>query len=136
MTGETELGARRRGQLTIYWWSPISEVEEPANQSENDQQVVGRAGGEAEASYTYDGQAMDDFAGESGDNHMRVPFSHGRLVQIRCILGRADSITRGHVDPSSCAACRFKWAGGSRPPHPAEFVRGLPISEPEKRWAT
>ena len=51
------------------------------------------------------------------------------------MLERADSLAREHVDPRSSLACRSDWAAGSRSPHPAEFARGLPMTEPGGRWA-
>ena len=68
---------------------------------------------------------------------MRVPVScpHGGFVHVCCMLERAEHLAKGHVDPRSFAACRSEWAGGNRPPHPAELARGLPMTESGGMWA-
>ena len=65
--GATEWGDHRRGQLARYWRSATSEGEEAMNHGENDQEVQGSAGEEAEASCTYCGRALDDSEGVSRD---------------------------------------------------------------------
>ena len=64
-----------------------------------------------------------------------VPCPHGGFVHVCCMLERAEHLAKGHVDPRSFAACRSEWAGGNRPPHPAELARGLPMTESGGMWA-
>lgn len=71
----TQWGADRRGQLATFWRSAISEVEGAANQGGNGQHVEGREKEKTEALYTHYGRALDDLAGGSGDNNMRVSVS-------------------------------------------------------------
>ena len=56
-------------------------------------------------------------------------------MHVCCMLERAEHLARGQVDPRSCVACHSEWAGGNRPPHPAELARGLPMTKPRGRWA-
>ena len=65
--GATEWGANRQGQLARFLRSAISDGEEAMNHGENDQEVQGSAGEEAEASCTYCGRALDDSEGVSRD---------------------------------------------------------------------
>ena len=61
-------------------------------------------------------------------------------MHVSCMLERADRLAKGHTDPRSCVACSCAWAGGRRPPHPAELARGLPMTESggrrEALWST
>ena len=72
------------------------------NHGENDRQVQGSAGEEAEESCTYYGRALDSKGG-SGDNHMRgpVPCPHAGFMHVCCMLERVKHLARGHVDPMS-----------------------------------
>ena len=92
---------------------------------------------EAETACTYCGLALAELTAGSGNIHMRVPVPcpHGGFVHSSCMLERADRLARGHIDPRSCVACRSEWAGGRRPPHPAELASGLPMNESGERWA-
>lgn len=45
-----------------------------------------------------------------------------------CMLERADRFANRYADPRSRVVCRSKWRVGSRPPHPAELARGLPMT--------
>ena len=133
----SDRGAPQQRQLEIVWRSVNSDVEEVANRHEGDQHAHGGRGDDAEASSTYCGRALDGSAGESGDNHVRVPIpcAQGGSVHARCTLDRVDHIARGQADPRPCVACHSAWPEGSRPPHPPELARGLPITEQEGRWA-
>ena len=119
------------------WRSAISEVE-AANLGEN-QHVKGRAREEAEpaCTYRYCGLAVKNAAGGSGDNHTRVHARcpNGGFVHVSCMLGPADRLARGHIDPRFCVACSCEWVGGRRPPHPAMLARGLPMTQSGGRWA-
>lgn len=119
--GAPEWGLYRRGQLTLFRWSGISEVEEAANQAENGRHVEGTVGEEAEASGTYCSLTLADSSGGSRDSHIRwVPVSYpqGGFAHVRGLLERANHPTRGHVHPRSFVACLCGWAGGRRPPTP------------------
>ena len=119
--GGTEWGVHRRRQLERSWRSAIAEVEEAAKLGKN-QHVEGRAREEGEAACTYRGLALDNSAGGSGDNHMRVPVPcpHGGFLHVSCMSERADRLARGHTDPRSRVACSCEWTDERRPPHPAE----------------
>ena len=99
--------------------------------------MQGERGDDAEASCTYCGRALVDSDGQSGDSHVRVPIpcTHGGFVHARCMLDLADRIARGYADPRLCGVCQSAWPGGTRPPHPAELARGLPMTELGGRWA-
>ena len=130
-------GARQQRQLEILWRSVNSDVEEVANRQEGDQRVNGGRGDDAETSCTYCGRDMVDSAGESGDSHapVLIQCGHGESAHARCMLDRADHIARGHIGPRPCVACQSAWLKGSRPPHPAELARGLPMTEQGVKWA-
>ena len=134
--GATVWGVRRREQLARAWRSANSEEEEDPNLTQN-QQAGRRAREEAETACTYCGLALEESAAGSRDIDLRVPVPcpHGGFVHSSCMLERADHLARGHIDPRSCVACLSEWAGGRRPPHPAELARGLPMNESGERWA-
>ena len=52
----------------------------------------------------------------------------------RCMLDRADHITREHAGPRPCVARQLAWPEGSRPPHAAELARGSPMTEQRGIW--
>ena len=133
----TDRGAHHQRRLEILGRSVDSDVKENADQHEGDQHVHGGWGDDAEASCTYCRRALDDSAGESGDSKVRVPIprAHRGSVHARCMLDRADHIARGHIGPRPCVACQSAWLKGSRPPHPAELARGLPMTEQGVKWA-
>ena len=112
-----------------------SGVEEVANRHEGGQHVHGERGDDAKALCTCCGRALDD-SGEPGDSQVRVPIpcACGGFVYARCMLERVDHIARGHTDPRPCVACQSAWPKGSRPPHPAELARGLPMTDQGGRW--
>ena len=98
--------------------------------------MQGERENDAEASCTYCSRALVDSDGQSGDSHVRVPIpcTHGGFVHARCMLDRAERIARGYADPRPCIVCQSVWPGGTRPPHPAELARGLPMTELGERW--
>ena len=46
-----------------------------------------------------------------------------------------DHIARGHTDSTPCVPCQSARSEGSRPLHPAELFRGLPMTKQGGRWA-
>ena len=55
-------------------------------------------------------------------------------MHTRCMLDHAGNLARGHAGPRPCVMCRLAWPGGSRPSHPAELARGMPMDGHEKKW--
>ena len=106
-------GAHHQQQLEILWRSLTSGNEETADQGEGCQPVQGGGKEDGEESCTYCGRALDDFAGESEDDHVQVsiPCAQGGLVHVRCMLDRAKHLVRGNADPRPCVACRFGVTG-------------------------
>jgi len=132
----TAEGAHQQRQLETLWRSLESGVEEAASQVEGNQGVEGGLEESDDLWCTYCGWPLDGSVGESEDNYVRVPVpcAHGGFVHARCMLDRAEHLSRGHTDPRPRVACRSAWPGGSRPPHPAELARGLPMNEYGGRW--
>ena len=133
--GDTEWGVHRRRQLALSWPSATSDGEEATNLTEN-QQAEGTVREEAGVACTFYGLDLENPAPGSVDNHMRVPVlcPHRGFVHFTCMLERADRLARGHIEPRSSVACSFKWAGGSRSPHPAELAGDRPMTESGGRW--
>ena len=133
----TAEGAHQQRQLETSWRSLASGVEEAASQVDWNQGVEGGFVKSDDLWCTYCGWSFDGSVGESEDNYVRVPVpcAHGGFVHALCMMDRAEHLARGHADPRPCVSCRSAWPGGSRPPHPVELARGMPMNAHGGRWA-
>ena len=55
-------------------------------------------------------------------------------MHTHCMPDPVDHIARGHTDSTPCVPCQSARSEGSRPLHPAELTRGLPMTEQGRRW--
>lgn len=94
----TELGGHGRGQLTRFWRSAVSGVEQAVKRGENDQHAKGRAGERGRQKHRAR-TAVGLWTTRQGGHRMQVPVPclHGWLVYTRRMLERADRTARGPI---------------------------------------